>query len=64
MKIIILLELRQFLEVNIQHFIRARTLFPYIAYTRDDLCRIIGDYSESFGKGRRIIRRVEFLEVW
>ena len=30
---------------------------------RDDLCRIIRDYFQSFGKGCQIIRRAEFLEV-
>ena len=48
----ILLELR---PINIQHFIRACILFPYIAYTRDDLCRIIRDYFQSFGKGCCIV---------
>ena len=40
-----------------------RILFPYIAYTCDDLCRITRDHFRSFGKGCRIIRRAEFLEV-
>ena len=53
----------EILEVNIQHSICVRILFPFIAYTRDDLCRIIRDHFQSFGKGCRIIRRVEFLEV-
>ena len=36
-----------------------------IAYTCEDLCQIIRDYLQSFGKGCRIIRRAEFLEeVW
>ena len=39
-----------------------RILFPYIVYMRDDLCRIIRDDFQSFGKGCRIIRRAEFLE--
>ena len=39
-----------------------RILFPYIVYTCDDLCRIIRDDFQSFGKGCRIIRRAEFLE--
>ena len=30
---------------------------------RDDLCRIIRDYFQSFGKRYRIIRRTKFLEV-
>ena len=53
------------LEVNIQHSIRERILFPYIAYMHDDLCGIIKVYFPSFrfGKGCRIIRRAEFLEV-
>ena len=29
----------------------------------DDLCQIIRDYFQSFGKGCQIIRRDEFLEV-
>ena len=62
MKIIILLKLRRILEVNVQHSIRARVLFPYIAYMRDDLCQIIRDYFQSFGKGCQIIRKAEFLE--
>ena len=64
MKIIILLELRRALEVNIQHSIRVRILLQYIAYTCtcDDFCRIIRDYFQPFGKGCRIIRRAEFLE--
>ena len=62
MKIIILLELCRILEVNVQHSIRAWVLFPYIAYMRDDLCRIIRDYFQSFGKGCQIIRKAEFLE--
>ena len=62
---IISLDFAEFLEVNVQYSIRARILFPYIAYTRDDLCRIIRDYFPSFGKGCRMIRRAEFLEeVW
>ena len=32
-------------------------LFPFIAYTRDDLCRKKLDYFQSFGKGCRIFRR-------
>ena len=63
MKILILLELCRILEANIQHSIRAHSI-PYIAYTRDDLCRIIRDYFQSFGKGCKIIRRAGFLEVW
>ena len=62
MKIIILLSFAEVLEVNIQHSIRAHILFPYISYMRDDLCRIIRDYYQSFGKGCRMIRRVELLE--
>ena len=58
MKIISFAEL---LEVNIQHSVCVRILFPFIAYTRDDLCRKL-DYFQSFGKGCRIIRRAEFLE--
>ena len=57
------LSFTEFLEVNIQHSIRTRMLFPYIAYTCDDLCRIIRDYFQSFDKGCRIIRRAKFLEV-
>jgi hypothetical protein len=53
----------EFLEVNIAHSIRVRILFPYIAYTHGDLCRKIRDYFRSFGKGCRIIRRADFLEV-
>jgi hypothetical protein len=37
-------------------------IFPFIVYTRDDLCRNIRDYFRSFGEGCRIIRRAEFLE--
>ena len=65
MKIIYCLSFAEFLEVNIQHSIRARILFPYTAYMLDDLRQIIRDYFPSFGKGCRIIRRDEFLEeVW
>ena len=56
MKIIILFELRQ-IFTSVHTF-----LFPYIAYMRDDLCRIIRDYFQSFGKGCRIIRRAKALE--
>ena len=67
------LSFTEFLEGNIQHSIRARILFPCIAYTRDDLGRIIRDYFQttfaelldyfqSFGKGCQIIRRAELLE--
>ena len=45
---------------EVQHSIRVRIL---IAYTRDDLCRKIETiFSQSFGKGCRIIRRAEILE--
>ena len=33
-----------------------------MSYTRDDLCRIIRNYFQSFGKGCQIIRRADFLE--
>ncbi len=56
------LSFAKFLEVNIAQSIRVRILFPYIAYTRGDLCRKIRDYFLLFGKGCRIIRRAEFLE--
>ena len=47
----------KFLEVNIQHSIRVRILFPYIAYIiRDDLCRKLETISD---KGYQIIRRAE-----
>ena len=49
------LSFAEFLEVNIQHSIPTRILFPYIVYTCDDLCRIIRDYFQSFGKGCRVI---------
>ena len=29
----------EFLEVNFQHSVCVRIPFPFIAYTRDDLCR-------------------------
>ena len=47
----IILSFAEFLEINMQHSIRACILFPYIAYTCNDLCRIIRDYFQSFGKG-------------
>ena len=49
MKIIILLELHR---IFIQYSIRACILFPYIAYTRDDLYRIVRD-NHSVLKGAR-----------
>ena len=58
-----ILEEVRFLEVNIQHFICVRILFPFTAYRRDNLCQKFRDYFQSFGKGGRIIRRAEFLEV-
>ena len=57
------LSFAKFLKVNIQHSIRVHIVFPYIAYTCDDLCRIIRDHFWSFCKGCRIIRRAKFLEV-
>ena len=41
-----------------------RILFPYIAYTHDDLNSL--NFFQSFGKGCQIIRRAEFSleEVW
>ena len=41
------LSFAEFLEVNIQHSVCVRILFPFIAYTRDDLCRKL---EKSFGK--------------
>ena len=42
MKIIIIcFSFAEFLEVNIQHSVCVRILFPFIAFTRDDLCRIL-----------------------
>ncbi len=38
-----------------------RILFPFTAYTRDDLCRKL-EYFRLFGKGCRKIRRAESLE--
>ena len=29
----------EFLEVNVQHSVCVRILFPFIAYMRDDLCQ-------------------------
>ena len=52
----------EFLEVNIQHSVCVRILFPFIAYTRDDLCRKLETIFQTFGKGCQIIRRAEFLE--
>ena len=63
MKIITSLELRRIFR---GYSIRVRILFPYIivySITRDDLCRIIRDDFQSFGKGCRMIRRAEFLKV-
>ena len=37
-------------------------LLPYITYIHDDLCWIIRDYFQSFGKGCPKTRRAEFLE--
>ena len=51
MEIIILLVLRRILEVNIQHSIRVRILFPFIAYTRDDLCRKLETIFNHLVKG-------------
>ena len=54
------------LHLNIRHEnnniarVSPNFLLPYIAYTHDNLCRIIRDYFP--GKGCRIIRRAEFLE--
>ena len=63
MKILMLLELCQILEVNIQHSIHTHYSHIYtVAYTHDNLCRIIRDYFQSFSKGCRIIRRAKFLE--
>jgi hypothetical protein len=41
----------KFLEVNIQHSIRMRILFPFIAYTRDDLCRKLETIFDHSVKG-------------
>jgi hypothetical protein len=44
------------INIRIQHSIRVRILFPFIA---DDLCRKL---ETIFGKGCRKIRRAELLE--
>ena len=49
---------------NIQHSICTHILFPYMAYTHDDLCQIIRDYFQSFGKGCWIIRRAEEVQYY
>ena len=64
MKKIIMLELRRIFRL-IFNIPSARAFYSHIIYTRDDLCQIIRDYFQSFGKGYRIIRGAEFLEeVW
>ena len=62
MKIKYCFSFTEFLEVNIHYSVCVRIPFPFIAYTHDDLCRKIGDYIQSFGKGCRIIRRAEVLQ--
>ncbi len=49
--LLILLELCKFLEVNIQHSIRMRILFPFIAYMSDDLCRKLKTIFDHSVKG-------------
>ena len=46
----------EFLEVNIQHSVCVHILFPFIAYTHDDLCRKLETIFNHSVKG------VEFLE--
>ena len=47
----------EFLEVNVQYSICVCIVFPFVAYTCDDLCQ------KSFGTGYKMIRRAEFIEV-
>ena len=60
MKIIKLLSFAEFLEVNIQHSICVRILFPFIAYTRDDPCRKLENIFNHSVEDAEIIRRAEF----